>query len=63
MSQLLKATSVGAALADPMPCHIGPYTPWALAVPVYENDTIVEQPADLTTLADRYAAFAARFSS
>lgn len=49
------------ALADPMPCHIGPYTPWALAVPVYENDTIVEQPADLTTLADRYAAFAARF--
>ena len=47
--------------ADGPTCHIGPNNPWGVAVPFLHNDTIVEQPADLDALADRYADFAADF--
>ena len=49
--------------ADGPTCHIGPNNPWGVAVPFLHNDTIVEQPADLDALADRYADFAADFGA
>ena len=48
-------------LADPSVCHIGPNNPWNESIPLYRDDTIVEQPVDLTTLSDRYVTFAIDF--
>ena len=48
-------------LADPSICHIGPNNPWNESVPLYDGDTIIEQPVDLTTLSDRYVDFAIDF--
>ncbi len=47
--------------ADPSTCHVGPNNPWDESIPLYHGDTIIEQPVDLNSLSNRYAAFAIDF--
>ena len=48
-------------VADGCRCHIGANNPWAVAVPLYRDHVIVEQPTDLDRMAARYVAFASAF--
>ena len=50
-----------AEVADGCRCHIGANNPWAVAVPLYRDHVIVEQPTDLDRMAARYVAFASAF--
>eukprot|EP00756_Hemistasia_phaeocysticola_P065095 Hpha_TRINITY_DN8294_c0_g1::TRINITY_DN8294_c0_g1_i1::g.111927::m.111927/K12381/ARSG; arylsulfatase G len=47
--------------ADGPQCHIGPNNPWNESIPVYLNETIWQQPANLSALSEHYASFAADF--
>ena len=49
------------AAADGCRCHIGHNNPWHVAVPLYRDHQIVEQPTDLDRMAARYVAFASAF--
>ena len=48
-------------VSDGPECPISPRNPWGSSVPLYADDTIVEQPVDHRTLHARYADYAEGF--
>ena len=47
----VEVADAGGGVADGCRCHIGASNPWAVAVPLYRDHMIVEQPTDLDRMA------------
>ena len=47
----VEVADTGVEVADGCRCHIGASNPWAVAVPLYRDHMIIEQPTDLDRMA------------